>query len=319
MALPACHRPQTQDLCGVSDGPEDVGGEEGAIPWAGPWFPENCKYAEFASFSSEFTCPRPVRIIHLARCIDDLSFSTDSKLLTQAQSVPTPKSVRSKRNICTVCFLEFPTSQLLEQHAKAAFHRLYQCPYSGCNKSYYRRDVFVRHKSAHKRAGFHKCAVCKQCGEEKIFNRKDHLAQHIRNCHSDGPGSPYLIDEEYAMPPLEHVPMRWFAADHETLDIPTLPNDSDMPEDEGLSDCTTWSSRSSVSRTLEPQPQQHQTVTDLGNALTALVGHDSYEFSVLTHHLGLHKASTKEQMATRLKTVLIPALDKSDNSSTSQA
>ncbi|KAK4553165.1 hypothetical protein LTR86_009695 [Recurvomyces mirabilis] len=86
---------------------------------------------------------------------------------------------------CTVCSQTFSTLQDLEQHAKTKYHRLYVCGIKGCSKSYYRRDVYVRHKNTHRRANDHGCPLCSKPGERKTFSRRDHLTQHIRNCHSD--------------------------------------------------------------------------------------------------------------------------------------
>jgi len=84
---------------------------------------------------------------------------------------------------CHICGLQFDSLALLEQHSRKAFHRIHCCNYPGCGKSYYRRDVFIRHKAKHRDGESHICRLCQCLGQEKAFKRKDHLNQHVRNCH----------------------------------------------------------------------------------------------------------------------------------------
>lgn len=51
---------------------------------------------------------------------------------------------------CVVCNHSFSTVQALEQHAKAAYHRLYICNVKSCSKSYYYREVYEKHRAKHK-------------------------------------------------------------------------------------------------------------------------------------------------------------------------
>lgn len=84
---------------------------------------------------------------------------------------------------CTVCKETFRSSESLEQHAKAKLHRIYVCRRPGCEKCYYRRDLYTRHKATHDKPDAHACQICAQTSHRKVFKRKDHLHQHIKNCH----------------------------------------------------------------------------------------------------------------------------------------
>ncbi|KAI6902906.1 hypothetical protein KC318_g7091 [Hortaea werneckii] len=84
---------------------------------------------------------------------------------------------------CRICQQIFKTSDMLEQHGKRTLHRVYTCPVETCERTYYRRDVYIRHKSTHEQKALHVCYFCATEGQDKAFKRKDHLNQHIRNCH----------------------------------------------------------------------------------------------------------------------------------------
>ncbi|GAB1736835.1 hypothetical protein NU219Hw_g8863t1 [Hortaea werneckii] len=87
------------------------------------------------------------------------------------------------KHTCRICQQFFKTSDMLEQHAKRTLHRVFTCPVESCKRTYYRRDVYIRHKSTHEQKALHTCYFCATEGQDKAFKRKDHLKQHIRNCH----------------------------------------------------------------------------------------------------------------------------------------
>lgn len=102
------------------------------------------------------------------------------------QTTPYSKSLAiatPDQKSCRICGLQFDSLTLLEQHSRRAFHRIHCCNYPGCGKSYYRRDVYIRHKAKHRDGESHICRLCECLGQEKAFKRKDHLNQHVRNCH----------------------------------------------------------------------------------------------------------------------------------------
>ncbi|KAK3071746.1 hypothetical protein LTR53_008074 [Teratosphaeriaceae sp. CCFEE 6253] len=203
---------------------------------------------------------------------------------------PITGSPKSRYHTCTVCCLVFATAQILEQHARASFHRLYICEYPGCRKSYYRRDVYVRHKATHKQATSHECMACRQAGEKRVFRRKDHLDQHIRNCHS------CLDVDDWSWGALHCAPDFW-SPSPPTADVAleealpmAIPAARTQCAPLQASDCTGY---------------QYQEIADLEKALTAIVGQDSHDHRVLTRRLGLRDGTTKEQVADRLRELLV--------------
>lgn len=85
---------------------------------------------------------------------------------------------------CAECNQLFPTSQKLEDHARAYTHLAYRC--KDCGKGFSRRDTFGRHVATHKTSGAsHTCEICKRQNKINVFKRKDHLEQHKRNRHTE--------------------------------------------------------------------------------------------------------------------------------------
>lgn len=87
-----------------------------------------------------------------------------------------------RKPVCKQCHRMFSTGYELEEHARMFNHRSYVCTEPGCDKSYCRRDVLLRHGATHKSSDFH-CSFCLKANRKRSFKRKDHLAQHIRNRH----------------------------------------------------------------------------------------------------------------------------------------
>jgi hypothetical protein len=88
-----------------------------------------------------------------------------------------------QRHVCQECNKLFRNLQELDQHAKRTPHRAWRCAEPFCEKTYARRDTFLRHRATHKDKS-HSCPVCPRLNKQKVFKRKDHLREHIRNCHS---------------------------------------------------------------------------------------------------------------------------------------
>ena len=88
-----------------------------------------------------------------------------------------------QRHVCQECNKLFKNLQELDQHAKKTPHRAWRCAEPFCDKTYARRDTFLRHRATHKDKS-HPCPVCPRLNKQKVFKRKDHLREHIRNCHS---------------------------------------------------------------------------------------------------------------------------------------
>ncbi|EMD00804.1 hypothetical protein BAUCODRAFT_183486 [Baudoinia panamericana UAMH 10762] len=103
---------------------------------------------------------------------------------TGSATSPQRSTTASTQHNCSICGYGFSTSQDLEQHAKATFHRTFKCDAANCTRTYYRRDSLARHMSMHTKKGAHECYICAQIGQRKQFVRRDHLSQHIRNVHS---------------------------------------------------------------------------------------------------------------------------------------
>lgn len=91
--------------------------------------------------------------------------------------------VASRPNVCAECEYPFPTSQALEDHARARTHQAYACNALNCGRSYSRRDTYARHRATHKGFDAHVCEHCPIGTKRKVFKRRDHLIQHVRNCH----------------------------------------------------------------------------------------------------------------------------------------
>jgi len=102
-----------------------------------------------------------------------------------------------QRHICQECNKLFRNLQDLDQHAKGVPHRAWRCAEPFCEKTYARRDTFLRHRATHKDKS-HSCPVCPGLNKQKVFKRKDHLREHIRNCHPKGAEAMSVEGVKYA-------------------------------------------------------------------------------------------------------------------------
>lgn len=127
-------------------------------------------------------------------CKPELRLTGSALQRSQIGDIPAFAPVKGERepigevqpHECSQCRSNFPSLQLLDQHAKIESHKAWKCYEEGCGKAYARRDTFMRHQLKHGGSG-HACGTCKRGGKDKVFKRKDHLAEHVRKCH--GPGN----------------------------------------------------------------------------------------------------------------------------------
>jgi hypothetical protein len=91
-----------------------------------------------------------------------------------------------QRPACPECRGTFDNLQSLDHHTKNTSHKAWKCPEPYCNKTYARRDTYLRHRATHKDKNSYTCIVCLGENKQKAFKRKDHLTEHIRNCHMKG-------------------------------------------------------------------------------------------------------------------------------------
>lgn len=87
------------------------------------------------------------------------------------------------RQTCTHCSESFTNGKELEKHAVESNHRSYRCPSPGCEKTYCRRDVLLRHKATHKDVTQLQCEHCLRTDRPRSFTRRDHYNQHLRTHH----------------------------------------------------------------------------------------------------------------------------------------
>lgn len=87
------------------------------------------------------------------------------------------------RQTCTHCSQSFASGKELEKHAVESSHRSYRCPSRGCEKTYCRRDVLLRHKATHKDVTQLQCEHCLRSDRPRSFTRRDHYNQHLRTHH----------------------------------------------------------------------------------------------------------------------------------------
>lgn len=239
--------------------------------------------------------------------------SPEYRPATTPMSFAAPARPTYPRNTCRVCPKTFKTSELLEQHAKSSFHRVYVCPVAGCDRSYYRRDVYIRHKSTHRQKDLHVCYICAREGQGKAFKRKDHLTQHLRKCHAS-------LD----CPQLDWAFVGYPQSDA-SVDVLTR---CDSPFDMLMYGAGVETGREKVYET-PASPSSHrgcvggfaahdntayrsQAVADIEYALTAIVGNGSDELRVLKKQLDLHNGSTTEHLAWKLRTLVIRPDNRTD-------
>jgi hypothetical protein len=113
-----------------------------------------------------------------------------AKLSTSSWDTDCSQDESSQRLACSECARTFENLSALNKHTQSTLHKAWRCFEAGCEKSYARRDTFLRHRVAHRDDALsHICLVCLQVNKRKTFKRKDHLRDHMRNCHSKGSGS----------------------------------------------------------------------------------------------------------------------------------
>lgn len=110
------------------------------------------------------------------------SCETEGSMSLGHYAAGTSNSLGNGSLFCRACKQFFSGSGELAEHAGTTHHRTYVCQETGCGKSYYRRDTYVRHVSTHRRTNLHVCMIC-PAESRSTFKRSDHLKQHQRNCH----------------------------------------------------------------------------------------------------------------------------------------
>ena len=96
-----------------------------------------------------------------------------------------PQDESCQRRFCSEFTEAFDNLSALNKHTQNTTHKAWRCVETGCEKTYARRDTFLRHRVAHREDALnHVCLVCLQINKRKVFRRKDHLRVHMRNCHS---------------------------------------------------------------------------------------------------------------------------------------
>ena len=196
---------------------------------------------------------------------------------------------------CRVCQQIFNTSEMLEQHAKRTLHRVYMCPVDTCERTYYRRDVYIRHKSTHEQKVLHVCYFCATEGQDKAFKRKDHLNQHIRNCHPRMTPCPVSTDGFSTSSKLEP---------RHSGNLPPNPNALQQCEFQGQNGFQDYEAVFGASNYTTQQVSsdffQSSAAAKLEEALTDIVV-DGHDLRVLKEKLDLHNRSTPEQLASNLR------------------
>lgn len=136
-----------------------------------------------SSTSSDYTCSPP----EMLHSTSSPAFITD--VHSKAVPIATPASEwdwdsvpYAERLVCWECKRNFGNLRALDKHTQQTLHKAWTCSEAYCDKSYARRDTFLRHRSTHKSNG-HRCSVCFKQGKNKVFKRKDHWREHIRSCH----------------------------------------------------------------------------------------------------------------------------------------
>jgi hypothetical protein len=126
-----------------------------------------------------------------------------AKLSTSSWDTDCSQDESSQRLSCSECTRAFDNLSALNKHTQSTSHKAWRCVEAGCEKTYARRDTFLRHRVAHRDDALnHVCLVCLQLNKRKVFRRKDHLRDHMRNCHSKG------IDSRRSVSPTPEPPVR---------------------------------------------------------------------------------------------------------------
>jgi hypothetical protein len=110
-----------------------------------------------------------------------------AELLTSSWDTDCTQDESCQRLSCSECTRVFGNLSALSKHVQSTSHKAWRCAEAGCEKTYARRDTFLRHRVAHRDDALnHVCLVCLQINKRKVFRRKDHLRDHMRNCHVKG-------------------------------------------------------------------------------------------------------------------------------------
>ena len=206
---------------------------------------------------------------------------------------------------CTECVCSFENAHSLERHAKDLGHRCYVCREPGCEKSYFRRDLYARHKKSHRQVEVFACAICMEQGQQKAFKRRDHLKQHVRSSHSEIDSSSFEPQERRALQQQTVGIER-----HKVPPVPWSPASQILGTDikpnlgvEGSKEFINWPDESSqdLSRTLGDCEYQSNAVKDILCQVEKLLGEGQRGHALrLLEELGFHPDSTTEQVALRL-------------------
>jgi len=126
-----------------------------------------------------------------------------AKLSTSSWDTSYSQDESCQRFACPECSQAFENLSALDKHTQSTSHKAWQCREAGCEKTYARRDTFLRHRVTHRADALsHACLVCSQAHKRKTFKRKDHLRDHMRNCHSEG------IESRRSVTPIQKTPVR---------------------------------------------------------------------------------------------------------------
>ncbi|GAB7325176.1 hypothetical protein MBLNU13_g09256t1 [Cladosporium sp. NU13] len=110
-----------------------------------------------------------------------------AKLSTSSWDTDYSQDESCRRLSCSECTRTFENLSALNRHTQSTSHKAWRCIEAGCEKTYARRDTFLRHRVAHRDDALnHVCLFCLQINKSKVFRRKDHLRDHMRKCHSKG-------------------------------------------------------------------------------------------------------------------------------------
>lgn len=108
------------------------------------------------------------------------------KLSTPSWDFDCPQDESCQPVSCSECARAFENLSALNKHTQSTSHKAWRCAEAGCEKTYVRRDTFLRHRVAHRDDALnHVCLVCLQINKRKVFRRRDHLRDHVRKCHSN--------------------------------------------------------------------------------------------------------------------------------------
>jgi hypothetical protein len=126
-----------------------------------------------------------------------------SKLSISSWDTDCSQDENGQRLSCSECARAFDNLSALNKHTQSTSHKAWRCVEAGCEKTYARRDTFLRHRVAHRDDALnHVCLVCLQINKRKVFRRKDHLRDHMRNCHSKN------IESRRSVSPTSDSPVR---------------------------------------------------------------------------------------------------------------